>query len=692
MSNHPAAAIVQKLCNYRNVLRDKGSPNMLRARGVLVRLDSRTERRRLAAAAWSGGLLIGLIILITACRSGGGKAGAAVHAGAAAQPSILLVLVDALRPDHLGCYGYGRPTSPVLDRLASRSVLFENARSVSSWTKPSIPSLFTSLYPSQHGVFEGSVRKKGGAPESDVLPAEATTLAEALKECGYATAAFVHNDQLHRQFGFDQGFDLYEETSEDAPAMIHRMLEWLGGGKSRQGGPFFVYLHLLDVHWPYNPPAEAARAIGAEVGATGDERVLRDAVNRGLVKLSPAETDRLVRRYDAEIRAVDGAFAKLLSGLLDLGLLDRMLLVVTADHGEEFLEHGYLGHGDDLYEESLRIPLIVRLPGEEAAGQRIAASVSSLDLMPTFLEAASCAAEGMARLEGRSLLGNMRGHLPLTDSAAYAEVKHKRTIRQAISKDGWKLIRTVHSPSENAARVTHDGSAPLVGRRFEAEGSRLGEDRFVASEVQEEPSVNENDEVSGKIETLDLDGRSARVTGYSVELGNALVQGPAGEKKGRESLHPDLLVKVEGRAAGAGRFLAQKIRLLEGEPRNEIGGIVRRVLPPANPGSVEMEIAGLRVLARRKDIRGLSRTSAPTGDPARRPASAPEIKLEVYDLRKDPGEHVDLSLREPERVRALLSDLEAWQKRIDSRRLPPAERSRVDEETVKRLRALGYVQ
>ena len=201
----------------------------LRACGILVRLiDSRAERGRLAAAAWSGGLLIGLIILITACRSGGGKSGAAVHGGAAAQPSVLLVLVDALRPDHLGCYGYGRPTSPVLDRLASRSVLFENARSVSSWTKPSIPSLFTSLYPSQHGVFEGSVRKKGGAPESDVLPAEATTLAEALKECGYATAAFVHNDQLHRQFGFAQGFDLYEETSEDAPAMIHRMLEWLG--------------------------------------------------------------------------------------------------------------------------------------------------------------------------------------------------------------------------------------------------------------------------------------------------------------------------------------------------------------------------------------------------------------------------------------------------------------------------------
>src|SRR6059036_3212529 len=180
-------------------------------------MDSRAERRRLAAAAWSGGLLIGLIILITACRSGGGKSGAAVHGGAAAQPSILIVLVDALRPDHLGCYGYGRPTSPVLDALASRCVLFENARAVSSWTKPSIPSLFTSLYPSQHGVFEGSAGGGGGGiPESDVLPAEAVTLAEALKECGYATAAFVHNAQLRHQFGFDQGFDLYEETEEGA--------------------------------------------------------------------------------------------------------------------------------------------------------------------------------------------------------------------------------------------------------------------------------------------------------------------------------------------------------------------------------------------------------------------------------------------------------------------------------------------
>lgn len=374
--------------------------------------------------------------------------------GAKRRPSIVLVLVDALRPDHLGCYGYRRLTSPVLDSFAASAVVFENAVAVSSWTKPSIPSLFTSLYPSQHGVFEGSAH--GDAPESDVLPDEAVTLAETLKERGYATAAFVNNLHLRPQFGLAQGFDRYEELSEPAPVMVQHLLAWLQIVSSPEARPFFAYLHLLDAHWPYTASAAAARAIGVDwqrIGLDGADRSLREAVNQRLVTLSAEKLDALIARYDAAIRSVDDALGELQAGLADAGTLDEMVVLVTADHGEEFLEHGLLGHGDDLYEESLHVPLILRLPHREAAGRRIAVRVSSLDVMPTILELAGPSAGSAPSVEGRSLMRYLRGNAPPAGSATIAEVKHKSTSRQAIWKDGWKLIRTLHRHADGPSEI-----------------------------------------------------------------------------------------------------------------------------------------------------------------------------------------------------------------------------------------------
>jgi len=366
-------------------------------------------------------------------------------AAASRRPPIVLVLVDALRPDHLGCYGYRRPTSPVLDSLAASAALFANAVAVSSWTKPSIPSLFTSLYPSQHSVFEGSAH--GDTPESDVLPDEAVTLAETLKERGYATAAFVNNLHLRPRFGLAQGFDRYEELSEPAPVMVQHLLAWLHGVSGPEARPFFAYIHVLDAHWPYTVSAAAAQAVGGDrqqIAPNAVDRSLRDAVNQGLVKLSPEALEGLIARYDAAIRSVDDALGELLAGLTAGSALDEMVVLVTADHGEEFLEHGLLGHGDALYEESLHVPLILRLPHREAAGRRIAARVTSLDVMPTLLELAGPSAGSAPSLEGKSLMRYLRRDAPPTDSATIAEVRHKSTSRQAISKDGWKLIRTVH--------------------------------------------------------------------------------------------------------------------------------------------------------------------------------------------------------------------------------------------------------
>ncbi len=613
-----------------------------------------------------------------------------------ARPSILVVLVDALRPDHLGCYGYGRPTSPEIDRLAARSVRFSQAVAVSSWTKPSVPSLFTSLYPSQHGVLEGSARGGPRAAESDVLPEEARTLAEALRERGYRTAAFVHNAHLRPAFGLAQGFDEYLDSDESAPAMIRRVLAWMDGERSETGtSPFFVYLHVLDVHWPYEPPPEAARALGAEAGERPDDYALREAVNRGLVRLSPEEVERIVLRYDAEIRGVDAALGELLDGLEERGLLERMVVAFTSDHGEAFLEHGTLGHGADLYEESLRVPLILKLPGARGAGRVVAERVTTLDLMPTLLELAGVAPVEAGAAAGRSLTRFLdeRGRGEATPS--FAEVRHGRRARQAVVRGGWKLIRTVRGRAGASAARPPEGAGSLealIGRRLEVQGMRLAGGLFVASEIEEKPADDEDDEVTGLLESLDPMQRTARVAGFVVDLRKAAFLAADRRTIAPAAVGPGRYVKLDGKALGPDQFVVEKLRMLEGEAETEIEGIVRRVRP--GPGrSVTIEMAGLRVSARKSDLdEAIAGRQSADRPEALASGTASKTRIELYDLARDPGERMDLAAREPARAAALLADLEAWGREVSARALPRAGRVALDDETMARLRALGYVQ
>jgi len=636
-------------------------------------------------------------LALTACRS--------AEVGVSGErPSVLLILVDALRPDHLGCYGYERATSPALDALAAESVLFENAAAVSSWTKPSVPSLFTSLYPAQHGVYEGSAHGPEEALESDILPEQATTLAEAFAGCGYSTAAFIHNAQLRGRFGFRQGFELYEEDPRDAGEMVDRLLSWLRERRGADAQPFFAYLHLLDVHWPYEPPAGMARALGLPESASRDDRGLLDAVNDGLATLSPVQRDDLVARYDAEIRGVDEALGTLREGLEALGLAEEIVLIVTSDHGEAFLEHGTLGHGRGLYEEMLRIPLLLRLPGSRHAGTRVAARVTNLDVMPTLLEAAGCGPGGSARLEGRSLLDVARGRGSRPHDGTFAELRHGRTSRHAVWDDGWKLIRTAR---RTAAKPNPGGPGPdggvLIGRRFEVEGIRLEGGRFLASGLEEESADDADDEITATLEAVDLITGRAQVLGFSVDLERASAQGPDRQPLELAALRPGRRVKIEGRATGPTEFLAKKVRLLEGDPEVEIEGIVRDVTDP-RPDGLDLRIAGLLVTVRSKDLRqatgggaGASAGATPqlpptAAGPSQEREAPAESEIELYHLETDPAEKVNLADREPERVRALLAKLEAWEAEISARALPRAARTVVDPETARQLKALGYVR
>lgn len=279
-------------------------------------------------------------------------------------PDIVLILVDTMRRDHLPFYGYARDTAPFLASLAAKGVVFENAHSVSGWTPPAAASLFTSLYPFEHGVVRGLAlakrqeRLKGVEIRLQKLPAAAETIPEALRRRGYATFAITENPNLTRELGFDQGFDRFDSfpTRLDADPITECLLE--RAPEIRKRAPYFLYLHYMDVHAPYRerPP---------------------------LFDPSLEGEARKVSAYDSGIRTVDEHIGRAFAAL---GWEQDTLLVVTADHGEELAERGHFGHGASLFTEILDIPLLVHAP--KAVPRRVADRVSLIDVLPTLREAA----------------------------------------------------------------------------------------------------------------------------------------------------------------------------------------------------------------------------------------------------------------------------------------------------------------
>jgi arylsulfatase len=364
-------------------------------------------------------------------------------------PNVLIVVIDALRPDHLGCYGYARPTSPTLDALAQRGVLFADAASPSTYTRAAVPSIFASVHPAAHGVFSQG-------KQVEVLSDEYTTLAETLKARGYRTAAFMPNPSLHHSFNFVQGFDLYDddfpigqgpahEVYETARKINGRFLRWLRADRNGPAKPFFAYLHYRDVHAPYVPPPPYDRMF-ATAGAgrllTEGEYQSQPMDIRTPVRFR--DLDSYISQYDGEIRYTDERIAELLATLKKDGLLDNTVLFVTADHGDAFLEHGAWTHGTDVYEELTRVPLLLVLPGEKHAGRRVEVPVQTIDLYPTIL--ALLGAEPPAELQGKSLFDAIEGradpHRPVFSEARVPKNKRPSGWGQmvAVRADGWKLI------------------------------------------------------------------------------------------------------------------------------------------------------------------------------------------------------------------------------------------------------------
>ena len=293
---------------------------------------------------------------------------------------MLIVLVDALRADHLSLYGYGRPTSPNLTALAAAGLRFDHHISHGSHTVPATVSLMTSQLPAEHGYVHPHGESFLDSPP--VLRSELVLLAEVFQSAGYDTAAFVANPFLKRKSRFDQGFDEYAFEPGDGRILNRLALEWLRLQDEREGRPFFVYVHYMDVHNPYAPPEGyrgryPAPRRGRVVYRNGPAP---DVDSRDLAATAAA--------YDEQIHLVDDLLQELLDELDRSGRRRDTLVVFTADHGDELLDHGGLGHGTTLYGELLRVPLVISYPRVLEPGRQVIRRTQHLDLGPSLLELA----------------------------------------------------------------------------------------------------------------------------------------------------------------------------------------------------------------------------------------------------------------------------------------------------------------
>jgi len=328
-------------------------------------------------------------------------------------PNIVWIVIDAQRADRLGAYGYDRDTSPVIDALAERGVLFENAMSQESYTHASVPSYFTSTYPLTHRVIYDH-------PTMDVLDDSFDTVAEILRDVGYQTSAVVFNPHLQAKFGFAQGFDLYDDAPEgwekgerqhsnyETASTIHDKVEAIVEAAVDQ--PRFLYLHYLDVHDPYMPPPPFHAMFFPE----GRDPVV-DVLYPEAGNLRLDRYPRLVRsQYDGGVRYTDTAIASLVTMLAGHGLThENTLWIVTSDHGEEFFDRhpddrGGTYHGRTLYREQLHVPLIFVLPRDEHAGTRIHSPVGLVDIVPTLVDYLGMDVTRFDQFQGRSLLPMIR--------------------------------------------------------------------------------------------------------------------------------------------------------------------------------------------------------------------------------------------------------------------------------------------
>ncbi len=373
---------------------------------------------------------------------------AACGRGADSRLNLVVVSIDTLRADRLGAYGHDRKTSPFIDSLAARSVLFEQAYSQSPKTAPSHMSLFTGLYPGAHGV--ENYGESGNVRLSPRVP----TLASVLREQGYRTVAHTAGGNVRAELGFDQGFDVFEDRGTEEAIFAHAR----AAVAEHADAPFFLFVHTYAVHDPYLPPERYRAQFVSPTYGGGVKSTERDLFRAGAKSFADlhrefwenvdrdaaADLQHVKDLYDASIRWADDLVAGLWQEIEDKGLAERTLFILTSDHGEEFLEHGRFQH-DSLYQEVLHVPLIYRLPEDRGIPpRRVREVVSQIDFLPTALDLLGIAPPPL--IQGRSLASLMRGVAP-ADALVWSE--WPRSQQHALRLERWKYIRrTATQPAQ----------------------------------------------------------------------------------------------------------------------------------------------------------------------------------------------------------------------------------------------------
>lgn len=379
----------------------------------------------------------------------------ALVSGRGRHPNTILIVIDALREDYLHGYNGRDLATPTFDRLASEGTRFRNVISQSSWTKASIASLMTSTYSDRYGIYS----------EDSVLDEDVATLPSELLAHGVTTAAFVGNPWLASLYGFDRGFAFYAEefyhldrlflldflyrrrllarpSYEDGGEILKRARKWIKNSAHR---PFFAYIHLMDVHLPYAPPPPFdTMYLPKGIRLPDRERLLEMNEEFLSARSQPDSlTVELMRSlYLGEISYEDKLIGEFLDFLKKESLLDSSFIIVTSDHGEEFMDHGGTTHARTLYSEVLRVPLFLRYPQALPRGRVVENRVMLLDIAPTILEV-----HGIAKppsFQGSSLLNAVSqasAHKSQYNSrTTLSELYYRGRAIQSVRKDGWKLI------------------------------------------------------------------------------------------------------------------------------------------------------------------------------------------------------------------------------------------------------------
>lgn len=376
--------------------------------------------------------------------------------------NIVFVSIDTLRADRISSLGYAKKTTPNLDDFLTNSIVFTNNISASSWTLPAHMTFMTGLLPSHHGIvnkflFNNEKQTEEIADLSRVSP-EVKTLAEYLKQNGYATGGFTGGAGVDKQFGFSRGFDEYfdEKNFGGFSDSIPRAMEWVRNNKDKK---FFLFLHGYDVHGQYIPKEGYDKRFvdfeykGSLNGSIEEQKKLReDGVTNGQIYLNPEDVKFLNALYDEKVQRADQELGNFFNEYTSLGLNDKTIFVITSDHGEEFYEHGQIDHGHSLYDELIKTPLFIKTP-KMMENVKVVNQTSGADIMPTILS--SLDIKTVSKFDGidlsKAVEVNTRRNV--VSETEYRYIVNQKSIR---TNDNWKFIKDVSSNLDELYNLSND--------------------------------------------------------------------------------------------------------------------------------------------------------------------------------------------------------------------------------------------